>query len=143
MAIDGEEPPIGGPAAPNILPFPGKRGPGGDKAPAQILDSDIANAARLAKQFGQDMRFTAARGWFAWDGRRWAADEKTVRVQAMAKATAKSIFDEIGDAPDPRAMFRHAQRSQSKNAIEAMIWLTRSEPGILAQITDFDANGWL
>ena len=111
--------------------------------PAQILDSDIANAGRLARMHGHNMRFTAARGWFAWDGRRWAADEKTVRVQAMAKETSKAIFDEIADAPDPRAMFRHAQRSQSKNAIDAMIWLARSEPGIYAKITDFDANGWI
>lgn len=143
MAVEGENPPTGAPSAPNIIAFPAKRGPGGDKAPPQILDSDVANAARLAKRWGQNMRFTVARGWFAWDGRRWAADEKSVLVQGMAKETAKSIFDEIGDAEYPKQIFRHAQRSQSKGAIDAMIWLARSEPGILAEITDFDANGWV
>lgn len=109
----------------------------------KILDSDIANGTRLAARHGTDLRFTSERGWFAWDGRRWACDEKLVLIQGMAKETAKAIFAEIEPAADRAAMFRHAKRSQSKGAIEAMIWLARSEPGILAPITDFDANGWL
>lgn len=109
----------------------------------EILDSDIANTLRLAARFGADLRFTVARGWFAWDGKRWATDEKAVRIQAMAKFTAKSIFAEIESAPDRARMFKHAKSSQSKKAIEAMIMLMRSEPGILVKITDFDANSWL
>jgi putative DNA primase/helicase len=108
----------------------------------KIIDSDMANAARLAKRHGKDLRFTAAQGWYVWDGRRWAADDKSIRVQALAKETAKSIFGEIENAGDRAAVFKHAKRSQSKGAIEAMMWLARSEPGILAKITDFDANGW-
>jgi putative DNA primase/helicase len=109
----------------------------------EINDTDIANCARLATRHGADIRFTAARGWFAWDGKRWAVDEKAVRVQGMAKETARSIFGEIEQAADRNAMFRHARKSQSKGAIDAMMWLARSEPGILTKITDFDADGWL
>jgi putative DNA primase/helicase len=114
-----------------------------DEGPHEILDSDMANATRLAVRHGQDLRYTAARGWFAWDGQRWAPDEKGLRVQALAKETAKSIFSEIETAPDQAAMFRHAKRSQSKNSIDAMVWLGRSETGIPAVITDFDSNGWV
>jgi len=115
----------------------------GAPPPPEILDSDMANATRLASRHGQDLRYTAARGWFAWDGRRWAPDEKGLRVQALAKDTAKSIFAEIEMAPDQAAMFRHAKRSQSKNSIDAMVWLARSESGIPALITEFDKDGWL
>jgi len=114
-----------------------------DAAPEEILDSDMANAARLAARHGQDLRYTAARGWHAWDRRRWAQDEKGLRVQALAKETAKSIFSEIQAAPDQAALFRHARRSQSKASIDAMVWLTRSEPGIPTLITDFDKDGWV
>jgi putative DNA primase/helicase len=114
-----------------------------EAAPEEILDSDMANATRLAARYGQDLRYTAARGWFAWDGRRWAHDEKALRVQELAKETAKSIFTEIERAPDKDAMFRHAKRSQGRNSIDAMVWLARSESGIPALITDFDCNGWL
>jgi putative DNA primase/helicase len=117
--------------------------PAPDAHETEILDSDMANAARLAARHGHDLRYTAARGWFAWDGKRWATDEKGLRVQALAKDTAKAIFGEIEGAEDRSAMFRHARRSQSKASIDAMIWLARSESGIPAAITEFDSNGWL
>jgi putative DNA primase/helicase len=108
-----------------------------------LSDTDIANARRLARRHGRDLRFTVERGWFVWDGRRWAVDEKGVEVQARAKDTALAIFDEIRKAPDRDARMRHAKHSQSKSAIEAMIWLARSEPGLSARLTQFDADGWV
>lgn len=107
-----------------------------------INDTDMANAERLAARHGHDLRYTAARGWFVWDGQRWAPDDKGLQVQALAKDTARAIFDEIKDAADQKALYAHARRSQSKGAIDAMIWLARSEPGIPANITDFDSDGW-
>ena len=109
-------------------------------APSEILDSDMANATRLVASYGEDLHYTAARGWFAWDGQRWAPDEKGLHVQMLAKQTARAIFAEIETASDQGAMFRHAKRSQSKASLEAMVWLARSEPGIAAKITDFDAD---
>jgi putative DNA primase/helicase len=111
--------------------------------PAQITDTDIANAKRLAVRYGENLRFTIERGWFVWDGRRWECDEQTVQLQAFAKETAVSIFDEIKGAADPKAMFAHARRSQSKKSVDAMMGLARSEPGIPARLTDFDADGWV
>ena len=111
--------------------------------PAEILDSDMANARRLAERHGLDIRYTPERGFLVWDGRRWSVDERNIRIQALAKDTARAIFDEIECAADQAAMFRHARRSQSKNAIEAMITLVRSEAGISARLVDFDADPWL
>jgi putative DNA primase/helicase len=110
-----------------------------------ILDTDMGNAARLARRHSKDLRFTAARGWSVWDGKRWAIDEKALRVQALAKETARSIFAELGDVTREERdnAYRHAKKSQSKNSIEAMVFLARSEPGIAVKITDFDGNGWL
>ena len=123
-----------GPASPVAAPV---------DRPAQITDTDLANARRFAVLFGDDARFTAARGWFVWDGRRWAHDEKSVAVIALCKRTALSIFDEIRNAADQAAAFRHARRSQSKNSIAAMEYLARSEPGIAVPLTRFDADPWL
>ena len=116
---------------------------GATDVPAGFTDTDIANAKRLAQRHAADLRFTAERGWLVWDGRRWASDPKGVRVQEFAKETALSIFDEIKLAVDQPAMIRHARRSQAKTAIDAMIWLTRSEPGIPAKLTEFDLDPWL
>jgi putative DNA primase/helicase len=111
--------------------------------PVAITDSDIANAKRLAVQHGCDLRFTPERGWFVWDGRRWAVDDKYIAVQARAKETALAIFDEIKNSTNRDERWRHAKKAQSKSAIEAMIWLTRSEPGIPARLTDCDVDPWL
>lgn len=109
--------------------------------PEPIVDSDIANARRLAARHGRDIRFTSGAGWLVHTGVRWERDE--VRLQALAKATALSIFDEIKTARDRDGMMRHAKRSQASAVITAMIYLTRSEPGIYADITDFDTDPML
>jgi putative DNA primase/helicase len=111
--------------------------------PTEALDTDVANARRFAKRHGRDVRFTPEQGWLVYDGRRWALDQKEVNVQALAKDTAVSIFDEIKGAAERDERYKHAKRSQSKAAIDAMIGLTRSEPGVLARITDFDKDGML
>lgn len=109
-----------------------------------ISDTDMANARRLALHYGKDLHFTAGAGWLYWDGRRWARDEKEVQIQAWAKETVDRIFDELRTAGAKRdEIFAHAKRSQSARAVGAMILLTRSEPGIPAKITDFDADPWL
>lgn len=110
---------------------------------AEITDSDLANGKRLAARHGSDLRFTPERGWLTWTGQRWLVDDKQVQIQARAKETAESIFDEIKDAADKKAAYNHARKSQSKNAIQSMMWLAQSEPGIPVRLTDFDADGWV
>lgn len=119
------------------------RSPSLTELPAELADTDIANGKRLAARHGKDLRFTPERGWLVWDGRRWAVDDKAIEVQARAKETALAIFDEIKLALDRNEKMRHAKKAQSKHAIEAMIWLARSEAGIPARITDFDRDPWL
>lgn len=109
----------------------------------QITDSDLANAQRFARDHRENVRFTIERGWYVWDGRRWAPDEKLIQVQALAKKTALTIFDEIKGAADQRAAFQHARNSQSRKSLDAMVYLARSESGIPASLADFDADPWL
>src|SRR5690349_14277880 len=92
-----------------------------------ITDTDLANGRRLATGHGANIRFTAGGGWLVWDGSRWLADDKQVRVQALAKETAESIYDEVRDSADKSLTFAHARRSQSKASIESMIFMARSE----------------
>jgi putative DNA primase/helicase len=108
--------------------------------PYDINDTDIANAKRLVEKHGRDIRYTPERGWLVWDGKRWGIDEKSLQMIALAKTTAVEIFDELKEAPDRDLLFKHAKRSQSKNAVQAMEWLARS--AVPARITDFDADPW-
>ncbi len=107
----------------------------------QITDTDLANARRFAAQHGREVRYVAATGWLIWDGTRWSPNE--LAVHALAKATAESLFDEIRGAVDRSTAMNHAKKSQSRRAIESMLWLARSEPEICARIDQFDEDPYL
>ena len=55
--------------------------------------NDLGNTFRFVRQHGHKFRFTAGRGWLAWDGRRWEKDATGATYRA-AKATALSLFTE-------------------------------------------------
>lgn len=114
-------------------------------ASGSFADTDMANARRLAQRFGNDIRYTENAGFLVYDGVQWMPDEKDVRVQGLAKKAAEGIFDELRltGADQQSELFKHARRSQSAKSIVAMVSLVRSEPGILASITDFDSDPYL
>jgi len=108
-----------------------------------IDDTDLSNAARLARRHGANIRYASEGKWLYWDGKRWHLDDRAVHIQALAKETAESIYDEIREALDQKAMLAHARKSQSRNSIDAMIALARSERGVLCRLADFDTDHWL
>lgn len=117
-----------------------------DKAREQrstLTDTDIRNADRFVEQHGDGYRWTPERGWLAWDGKRWKPDQAGSIIKA-AKATARSVFDEIAQAGDKQAetdLFRWARKSQQVDRIRAMIELAK--PDLYASWLDFDADPYL
>ena len=108
-----------------------------------ILDTDMANAERFAKQHGADVRYSREKGFFVWDGRRFVAD--TSLAINKAKQTAKSIVREIETAPTKavqKTLLRHAHLSQDSRRLTSMLYLAQSEPGIPASLNEFDADPW-
>jgi putative DNA primase/helicase len=55
--------------------------------------TDVGNASRLVRMFGQDLRYVAALGWLAWDSKRWRKDD-TNQVMRLAKKVALSFYDD-------------------------------------------------
>jgi putative DNA primase/helicase len=108
----------------------------------EFKDTDMSNAARLAARHGQDLHCTPEVGWVVWDGARWRTDEMGAETQRRAKDTSKSIYDEVKDSPKANrgAVLKHARNSQKKSAIEAMIKLTLSEPGIDTRLCEEDSG---
>lgn len=61
--------------------------------------TDMGNAERFIARFGQDYRFTTAKGWMGWDGRRWRMldqenDVTPAEVMAAVFKTVRAIQDE-------------------------------------------------
>jgi putative DNA primase/helicase len=108
-----------------------------------INQTDLGNAARLVKQFGDKIRYCHTFGqWLIWNEIRWQADT-TGEIERLAKITVRRIYDEVSRvrSEDKRkALASWATKSESKRTIKDMIDLARTEPGISITPAELDAN---
>lgn len=94
--------------------------------------TDVGNAERLVDAHGRDLRWVSRwKCWLVWDGRRWYRDERG-DVERRAKAVIRQLYQDVADAPAEQrpALIKHAMNSEQSSRLEAMIKLSRSEPGI-------------
>lgn len=106
------------------------------------LRTDVGNAARLVRRFGDDIRFCHATGvWLIWDAKRWRPDDSG-RIVRLCKKTALSILDEAkkltGDELTEHT--RWARKSQSRERLTAMAALAQSEVAVTPD--ELDADAW-
>jgi putative DNA primase/helicase len=108
--------------------------------------TDLGNARRLVAAHGADLRYCKAwKCWLAWDGRRWARDERD-RVMVYAKQITASLFRaaaEIQDLDRQKQLVQHALRSQKAERLRGMVLLAQSEPGIPVLPAELDTDPWL
>ena len=108
--------------------------------------TDLGNAERLVVRHGRDLRYVYDwRRWLGWDGRRYRTDQ-TGEVVRRAKETVRAMYHEAdpgNGAPVDTELAKHALRSQSRGATEAMIALAQSELPIPITPDELDADPWL
>ena len=123
--------------------------PGGDgrkpQAPgAYAFDTDLANAERLVKLYGADLRYCYDRKlWLSWDGKVWESDLGAI-INQKAKAAARHIYVEAANELDDKRrsdLAAHAKRTESDSRIRAMISRAQSELPIA--ISELDTDPWL
>ena len=85
---------------------------------------------------GGDLRHTTARGWFVWDGTRWAADETGEAVR-RAKHAVESLWAE---ASGNESAAKHAWKSQGSGPINSCLSLASTEPTVALKAKAFDAH---
>jgi putative DNA primase/helicase len=106
--------------------------------------SDVGNARRLVRLFGDSVRWVPQMGWFWFDGTRWCQDLDG-ELMRRAKAVAQALID--GSKyfpPDARnEAVRFALRSEQAPRLTAMLELAKSEAGISLPYACFDADPWL
>jgi putative DNA primase/helicase len=108
--------------------------------------SDLGNARRLVRQFGDEIKYVPVmKRWRVWTGTHWALDE-TGQVERFAKAVAAGLYVEAGYEGDDRRrkeLARHANASESVRGIRGMVTLAQSEPGISVPPHAFDTDPYL
>jgi putative DNA primase/helicase len=109
--------------------------------------SDLGNARRLARYYGQEIRYCPDMDrWFWWDGRRWARDTpKSIKLQSLAQlVTDRMLLEElprIGDDTRLRKeFFKFIGASRNMGKTRAMVDQARSLPELLVYSEELDAN---
>jgi putative DNA primase/helicase len=115
------------------------------KVGARVNLTDLGNAMRLVERHGDDLLYVYDWDrWLVFDGRRWKVDSSG-EVERRAKETVRWMYHKAdpGDGkPLDAELAKHAQRSEAKPRIEAMISLARSEPRIAVTPEELDADPW-
>ncbi len=108
--------------------------------------TDIGNGERLARRHGRDIRYCLEWGkWLIWDGNRWCLD-RTGEITRRGKNTVRSIYNEAAACGDDKiraAIVKHGQASENERRLNAMISLSKSEPGIPILPEALDSDPWL
>ena len=109
--------------------------------------TDLGNAERLIARHGLNLRYAHAwKSWLLWDGMRWQRDA-TGGVMRLAAETIRELTNVASaerspDMPSARrtALVKHAERSESRQRLEACLALAQNLPdvGILPDALDRD-----
>jgi putative DNA primase/helicase len=111
-----------------------------------FMRTDTGNAERLVARHGANIHYVPAWDrWIVWNDTRWVEDRKALRVSALAKETARSMFAEArnmtGDAREE--LVKHATKSEAAGRLAAMVDRARSEPGVAIGTELLNADPWL
>jgi putative DNA primase/helicase len=110
--------------------------------PAASERTELDLSEMLVERFGDVLRYCSALGgWHAWDGSRWAPDERE-RARECVKAIARDLAGEAAALLD-EDVFRAAKRAGSAGGVDAILSLARSTPGIVFGPEDANRDPWL
>lgn len=108
--------------------------------------TDLGNTRRMVADHGHDLRYAPQWGtWLVWEGARWREDI-TGEANRRAKAVVDGMLTQMATITDDdarKALFKWWQRSQGAARIDAMVHLSRTEPGIPVRVDEMDGDPWL
>ena len=108
--------------------------------------TDLGNAKRLVRLSQTDLLFCPTHGdWYTYDEVKWRRDTDG-GVYRRAKTAVGLIFAEAEAESDPNRQVdirRHAMRSESSRAINAMVSLASTEIEMTVESSRLDADPWL
>jgi putative DNA primase/helicase len=121
--------------------------------------TDLGNAQRLFRLYGEDLKYCPSVGWLVWDGRRWRRDaigdveHRAKGIASTWKRDADIVWSTAHFAPDDKAeaairsraynLSEWAVSCEASSKLTAMVKVAQTEPGIPVIAADLDTNPWL
>lgn len=119
------------------------------RAPGATPPGDLAHAQEFASRSEGHLKFVPECGWFRWSGSHWTHCSRCEEIEA-AKAFARSLVREmreefeISGNTEAQSRLKEANRlCGSMQRIKAMLDCAKSDPRLVANISDFDADPML
>jgi putative DNA primase/helicase len=114
--------------------------------PEKFKLTQLGNAERLIARYGQDLRYCHPwRRWLVWNGQQWRID-RTGEIERRANVTIRAIYGEAEGTENQvvrASLIKHAQRSETRAELEAMIGLARSLEGVPVEPEELDSDPWV
>lgn len=111
-----------------------------------INRTDVGNAKRLVKNFGNDIRYCHdLKKWLIWNGSYWEEDKTSV-INSLAQETVRRILYEAAEAETKEecAAFKSWHgKSEAKTKIDAMIDLGSRQPDVAILSKELNTNPYL
>jgi len=106
--------------------------------------TDMGNAERLIKRYGEYLRYCYETGyWLVWNGKVWAKDNGD-QIMSLVKETVRGMYAEAANTSDDhqrKELADHAKKSEAESKLHAMITLARDL--VPVKVQDLDANNML
>lgn len=133
--IDAPLPPLDPKPALTVLPGQGA-----------IHDTDLGNARRLVRKYGDVLRFVHQHDrWLIWQGTHWQPDHDS-EIKRLAEETVKDIYAEAASLESHeqrQARAKWAMKSESKSKIDAMISMSEHQRQVAIKNDLLDSDHWL
>jgi len=120
-------------------------GSDGDTFASERQLNETANALRLRRRHGENIRYCAKYGqWLLWDGTRWKEDDTGAIIERV-KDVAADLYRAAATAPEAYRddYAKWARRSHALSVIKATATLAQSLPMVAIRPDDLDADPWL
>lgn len=120
-------------------------GSDGDTFASERQLNETANALRLRRRHGENIRYCAKYGqWLLWDGLGWKEDDTGAIIERV-KDVAADLYRAAATAPETYRddYAKWARRSHSLSVIKATATLAQSLPMVAIRPDDLDADPWL
>jgi putative DNA primase/helicase len=111
--------------------------------------TELANAQRLIRDHGENVRYVPAWGkWLVWDGRRWKIDANDCGVQELGKASIVALWQDLARLgpelreSDAKLLLSFIKGSTSAGGVQRMLTLARSDPKVTIEHTALNRHPW-
>lgn len=105
----------------------------------QVLRGHARIAARFAARFAGDFHHVHGLGWFAWDGKRWAAANKGEPTQALLLLIREAWQEALAD----KELGSDVRASQSASGLRGVLAIASQLETFALVAADLDADPYL